>query len=73
MDLTAVFPVIFQPQAAIVGFGRIAERPWVANGVVVPRPLVQATLAADHRVTDGHRAAAFLAAVEERLQAPETL
>lgn len=69
----AVHPVIFAPQVAIVGFGRIAERPWVIEGAVVARPLVQATLAADHRVTDGHRAAAFLAAVEERLQAPETL
>ncbi len=69
----AVFPIIFPPQVAIVGFGRIAERPWVVEGAVVPRPLVQATVAADHRVTDGHRAAAFLAAVEERLQAPESL
>jgi pyruvate dehydrogenase E2 component (dihydrolipoamide acetyltransferase) len=69
----AVFPVIFPPQVAIVGFGRIAERPWVVNGAVTPRPVVHATLAADHRVTDGHRAAALLVAVEERLQAPETL
>jgi pyruvate dehydrogenase E2 component (dihydrolipoyllysine-residue acetyltransferase) len=69
----AVLPIIFPPQVAIVGFGRIAERPWVADGAVVARPLVQATLAVDHRAVDGHRAAAFLASVEERLQAPETL
>jgi pyruvate dehydrogenase E2 component (dihydrolipoamide acetyltransferase) len=69
----AVLPIIFPPQVAIVGFGRIAERPWVVDGAVVPRPVVQATLSVDHRAVDGHRAAAFLAAVEERLQAPEML
>lgn len=66
-----VFPVIFPPQVAIVGFGKIAERPWVVEGRVVPRPLVNATLAADHRVTDGHRAAAYLASLDVLLQRPE--
>jgi pyruvate dehydrogenase E2 component (dihydrolipoamide acetyltransferase) len=68
-----VFPVIFPPQVAIVGFGKIAERPWVVDGRVVPRPVVSATLAADHRVTDGHRAARFLAGIDTRLQQPERL
>lgn len=68
-----VFPVIFPPQVAIVGFGKIAERPWVVDGRVVPRPLVNATLAADHRVTDGHRAAAYLASLDALLQRPEGL
>ncbi|WP_437768426.1 dihydrolipoamide acetyltransferase family protein [Sorangium sp. So ce281] len=68
-----VFPVIFPPQVAIVGFGKIAERPWVVDGRVVARPLVNATLAADHRVTDGHRAAAYLASLEALLQRPEGL
>ncbi|WP_437329458.1 dihydrolipoamide acetyltransferase family protein [Sorangium sp. So ce381] len=68
-----VFPVIFPPQVAIVGFGKIAERPWVVEGRVVPRPLVNATLAADHRVTDGHRAAAYLASLDALLQRPEGL
>ncbi|KYF74496.1 branched-chain alpha-keto acid dehydrogenase subunit E2, partial [Sorangium cellulosum] len=68
-----VFPVIFPPQVAIVGFGKIAERPWVIDGRVVPRPLVSATLAADHRVTDGHRAAAYLASLDALLQRPEGL
>ncbi|WP_437901966.1 dihydrolipoamide acetyltransferase family protein [Sorangium sp. So ce327] len=68
-----VFPVIFPPQVAIVGLGKIAERPWVVDGRVVPRPLVNATLAADHRVTDGHRAAAYLASLGALLQRPEGL
>ncbi|KYF92577.1 branched-chain alpha-keto acid dehydrogenase subunit E2, partial [Sorangium cellulosum] len=68
-----VFPVIFPPQVAIVGFGKIAERPWVVEGRVVPRPVVSATLAADHRVTDGHRAAAYLASLDALLQRPEGL
>ncbi|WP_437841537.1 dihydrolipoamide acetyltransferase family protein [Sorangium sp. So ce1153] len=68
-----VFPVIFPPQVAIVGFGKIAERPWVVEGRVAPRPLVSATLAADHRVTDGHRAAAYLASLDALLQRPEGL
>jgi len=69
----SVFPIVYPPQVAIVGFGRIAERPWVVEGAVVPRPLVTATLAADHRVSDGHRGGLFLAAVERLLQAPERL
>ncbi len=68
-----VFPIIYPPQVAIVGFGRIAERPWSVDGAVVSRPLVNATLSADHRVTDGHRAGLFLAALERLLQEPETL
>jgi pyruvate dehydrogenase E2 component (dihydrolipoamide acetyltransferase) len=68
-----VFGVIFPPQVAIVGFGMLVERPWVSEGQVLPCPVVAASLSADHRVTDGHRAAAFLAAVERRLQEPEEL
>jgi len=69
----AVFGVIYPPQVAIVGFGTVAERPWVVNGHVVPRPLVTATLAADHRVTDGHRGGLFLASVDALLQDPTRL
>jgi pyruvate dehydrogenase E2 component (dihydrolipoamide acetyltransferase) len=68
-----VFGIIYPPQVAIVGFGRIVERPWIADGRVVARQVVTATLAADHRVSDGHRGGLFLAAVERRLQAPESL
>lgn len=68
-----VFPVIYPPQVAIVGFGKVVQRPWVVDGRVEPRPTVVATLAADHRVSDGHRGGLFLAAVEELLTHPEKL
>lgn len=69
----AVFPIIHPPQSAILGFGRSALRPWVANGELCVRPLVQLTLAADHRITDGHAGARYLAAIEQLLQEPERL
>lgn len=69
----SVQPVIYPPQVAIVGFGRVSERPWVDDGSVVRMPLVTASLAADHRVSDGIRGARFLAALRERLQHPEEL
>ncbi|WP_447976896.1 dihydrolipoamide acetyltransferase family protein [Candidatus Nitrospira bockiana] len=69
----SVFGVIYPPQVALVGFGKVLERPWVVGGAVVPRPVVTATLSADHRVSDGHRGGLFLAAVERLLQSPERL
>jgi pyruvate dehydrogenase E2 component (dihydrolipoamide acetyltransferase) len=69
----AVAGVIYPPQVALVGFGRIAERPAVEEGRLVVAPLVTASLAADHRVSDGLRGARFLAALAERLQQPEAL
>lgn len=65
--------VINPPQVALVGFGRISERPWAADGAVVALPAVTASLAADHRVSDGHRGALFLAALRDLLQQPERL
>jgi pyruvate dehydrogenase E2 component (dihydrolipoamide acetyltransferase) len=69
----SVLGVIYPPQVALVGFGKICERPWVVDGRVVPRPLLDATLAADHRVSDGHRGALFLSKLEKRLMEPESL
>jgi pyruvate dehydrogenase E2 component (dihydrolipoamide acetyltransferase) len=69
----ATYPIIYPPQVAIVGFGRMAVRPWVEGAGVVARPVVVATLSADHRVSDGHRGAAFLAELSRRLQEPEKL
>jgi pyruvate dehydrogenase E2 component (dihydrolipoamide acetyltransferase) len=68
-----VFGVIFPPQVAIVGFGSPVERPWVSGGQLLPCPVVTASLSADHRVTDGHRASTFLMAVDRLLQEPEEL
>ncbi|MBI4205246.1 MAG: 2-oxo acid dehydrogenase subunit E2 [Betaproteobacteria bacterium] len=68
-----VFGVIYPPQVAIVGLGRITERPWAENGTVAARKVITATLAADHRVSDGHRGALYLGALGRLLQAPEKL
>jgi pyruvate dehydrogenase E2 component (dihydrolipoamide acetyltransferase) len=68
-----VFPIIYPPQTAIVGFGRVVERPWVVAGALAVRPVVTVTLAADHRVTDGHFGARFLASIENLLQEPDKL
>ena len=69
----SVFGVIYPPQVALVGFGKIVEQPWAANGMVGARPVMMATLAADHRASDGHRGGLFLAAIERLLQEPEKL
>ncbi|MDO8249474.1 MAG: dihydrolipoamide acetyltransferase family protein [Rhodoferax sp.] len=69
----SVFGVIYPPQVALVGFGSIATRPWVVDGEVHAQPLVCATLAADHRASDGHRGALFLVELRELLQQPQAL
>jgi pyruvate dehydrogenase E2 component (dihydrolipoamide acetyltransferase) len=69
----SVLGVIYPPQVAIVGFGRVVERAWVVDGQVVARALVAATLAADHRASDGHLGGRFLLAIDRALQAPEGL
>jgi pyruvate dehydrogenase E2 component (dihydrolipoamide acetyltransferase) len=69
----AVFGVIYPPQVALVGFGRLQTRPWVENGALLALPLVTASLSADHRASDGIRGARFLAGLRERLQHPEEL
>jgi pyruvate dehydrogenase E2 component (dihydrolipoamide acetyltransferase) len=68
-----VFGIIYPPQVALVGFGKIVEQPWAADGMIGARPVVHVTLSADHRAIDGHRGARFLAAVDRLLQEPEKL
>ncbi|MET0514995.1 MAG: dihydrolipoamide acetyltransferase family protein [Nitrospiraceae bacterium] len=68
-----VFGVIYPPQVALVGFGKIVDRPWAVGGQVTARPVVTASLSADHRVTDGHRGGLFLTAVDRYLQEPAKL
>lgn len=69
----AVHGVIYPPQVALVGFGRIRDRPVAIDGLVGARPVLTATLAADHRNSDGHRGGLFLAAIDRHLQEPEKL
>jgi len=69
----SVFGVIYPPQVALVGFGKIIERPWALNGMVGARPVIMASLAGDHRASDGHRGGLFLAAIARLLQEPQKL
>ena len=69
----AVFGIIYPPQVALVGFGKITERPWSSEGQIVSRATITATLSGDHRVSDGHRGGLLLAAVDRLLQEPERL
>lgn len=73
LGVEVVHGVVYAPQVALVGFGRVVERPWAVDGMIGVRPVVTATLAADHRATDGFTGARFLAAVEKHLQHPEEL
>lgn len=68
-----LLPIIHPPQVAILGVGRPATKPWVTDGEVRPRMVATLTLAADHRVSDGHRGALFLADIARRLGQPEAL
>ena len=69
----SVFGVIYPPQVALVGFGKTAQRVSVIDKGIRVTTNVQATLAADHRASDGHRGALFLAAINELLQQPDQL
>ena len=69
----SLYGIIYPPQVAIIGFGKVTARPWVVDGNVLARPVVNATLAADHRVTDGHVGALFLAEIDKLLQEPDKL
>jgi len=68
-----IYPIINPPQVAIVGTGCVSERPWVHAGSMAARPVLNLTLAADHRVTDGRTGSRFLKTIAELLAAPETL
>ncbi|RME56042.1 MAG: 2-oxo acid dehydrogenase subunit E2, partial [Caldilineae bacterium] len=73
MGVETVYGVIYPPQVALVGLGKITEQPWAENGMIGVRKVLTATLAADHRATDGRVGAQFLEALNKHLQAPESL
>jgi pyruvate dehydrogenase E2 component (dihydrolipoamide acetyltransferase) len=73
LGVEQVYGVIYPPQVALVGFGRIADRPVAVDRMLAIRPVVTATLCGDHRVSDGHRGARFLSSIESLLQHPEEL
>lgn len=63
-------PIINHPEVAILGIGRIIERPWIVNGELAARHLTQLTLAFDHRVCDGQTAGGFLRFVADCVESP---
>ncbi|WP_330300674.1 2-oxo acid dehydrogenase subunit E2 [Streptomyces sp. NBC_00503] len=69
----AVFGVIYPPQVALVGLGRVIEQPVAVDGMLTVHPTVTATLSADHRASDGATGARFLTAIDRLLQRPEEL
>lgn len=69
----ALYGVIYPPQVAIVGFGKVVSRPWIVDDAVAPRSIVMITLAGDHRVSDGHGGALFLTEIGKLLQEPDKL
>ena len=73
LGVDSVLGVIYPPQVALVGFGRVVERPWAEDGKLFAARCVHVSLAADHRVTDGALGARFLARITEALQDPENL
>lgn len=73
MGVEKVYGVIYPPQVALVGFGRVIEQPWAENGMIGIRKIIAATLAGDHRASDGLRGARFLDALTKHLQEVETL
>lgn len=73
LGIETVFGVIYPPQVALVGFGKIMEQPWAESGMLAVRPVLSATLSADHRATDGRRGAQFLDALNRYLQEPSKL
>jgi len=73
LGVDTVYGVIYPPQVALVGLGKISRQPWIENDTVCIRPLLTATLAADHRATDARRGGQLLEALSRRLQTPEQL
>jgi pyruvate dehydrogenase E2 component (dihydrolipoamide acetyltransferase) len=69
----SVLPIIYPPQVAMIGIGRVVTRPWVVDGAIGPRPVVTMTLAGDHRASDGHRGGLLLAEIDRLLQEAEAL
>lgn len=73
LGVEKVYGVIYPPQVALVGFGKVVEQVWVEKGMLGIRPALTATLAGDHRATDGRVGGQFLEALNRSLQEPDQL
>ncbi len=63
-------PIINHPEAAILGIGRIIDRPWVVDGELTVRKVAQLSLSFDHRVCDGGTAGGFLRTFADYVENP---
>jgi pyruvate dehydrogenase E2 component (dihydrolipoamide acetyltransferase) len=70
---TFATPIINYPDVAILGTGRISQKPWVKDGLIVIRRILPLSLTFDHRVTDGVDASQFLAKIVNYLEDPALL
>ncbi|MFN7922219.1 MAG: dihydrolipoamide acetyltransferase family protein [Bryobacteraceae bacterium] len=73
LGVESVYGVIYPPQIALVGFGKIIDRPWAVDGMLGVRPILKATIAGDHRASDGRSGARFLDSLDKLMQKPEQL
>ncbi|MFO7312379.1 MAG: 2-oxo acid dehydrogenase subunit E2, partial [Bacillota bacterium] len=72
-EIDAFTPIINPPQAAILGLGRVVEKPAVHGGQVAIRSMMALSLSFDHRIVDGAPAAAFLQRIKQLAERPELL
>lgn len=73
LEIDGFTPIINPPQAAILGVGRIIEKPVAKDGAVVIRPIMTLSLSFDHRIIDGAPAARFLRRIKQLVERPFTL
>jgi pyruvate dehydrogenase E2 component (dihydrolipoamide acetyltransferase) len=73
LEVDGFTPIINPPQAAILGVGRIVEKPVARDGVVVIRPMLTLSLSFDHRIVDGAPAAKFLQRLKQLVERPMAL
>ncbi len=73
LGVQSVYGVIYPPQVALIGLGKIIDAPWAEGDALTVRKVMQVTLAGDHRATDGRTGAQFLQELERLLQNPEEL
>ncbi|MEM2914142.1 MAG: 2-oxo acid dehydrogenase subunit E2, partial [Candidatus Bathyarchaeia archaeon] len=73
LDVESFVPIINVPETAILGVGKISDKPAVVNGQITIRKMMTLTLSADHRVVDGVLAAKFLQSIKKLLETPYNL
>ena len=66
-------PIINPPEVAIIGVNQIKQRAVVIDGGVAVRKMMNLSSSFDHRIVDGHEAAAFIAEVRKGLEAPKAI